>query len=141
MTELERKAAELDRIEGAQAAALARVEALEDSIRVLGFERAIEWETTSLKEARFDEWIWGLERDVSSLGDQIVALKAERARMLDLTPLASVPRHFYKKWIHAEAQRDIYIRACWQREMFRKPLLKKSVSKHVRPDLPAATTP
>ncbi|XP_070017795.1 uncharacterized protein [Nicotiana sylvestris] len=79
VTELERKAVELDMIEKAQAAALARVEASEDSIRVLRSERATERKTTALKEARLDERIGGLERDVSSLGDQIVTLEAERA--------------------------------------------------------------
>lgn len=56
------KAAEMERTEGAKAAALAQVVELEDAIHVLQYERASDAKIVVLKEARSTEWIGGLER-------------------------------------------------------------------------------
>lgn len=106
-TELEGKVDELERAEGARVAVLARAATLDESIHVLGSEHATEMRTATLREARLDERIGELEGEFSTLGDQVAALEVERARLLALTPPASVPRYLYKMWIHAEAQRDI----------------------------------
>ncbi|XP_070013065.1 uncharacterized protein [Nicotiana sylvestris] len=102
VTELERKVAELERPEGARVVVLARVAALEDTIRVLRSEREAERAKTTLKEARLVEWINELEWDSSKLGDQVVALEAEKAQLLDQgfpqeSASAAVPRRLHSR--------------------------------------------
>lgn len=65
--ELTEKVPELEGTEEARVAALAKAEALEDSICVLMSECATDTEMATLMEARLDERIGGLDKDVSSL--------------------------------------------------------------------------
>ncbi|XP_019254221.1 PREDICTED: ribosome-binding protein 1-like [Nicotiana attenuata] len=115
LSELERKVAELENVENARASALARVAALEDTIRVLEFEQEFERATATQREARLEERIGEIDREASSLGDRIVVLEAEREQFLAQVESASatVPRHLHELWVHAEAQRDIY-KGLWE---------------------------
>ncbi|XP_019257855.1 PREDICTED: PERQ amino acid-rich with GYF domain-containing protein 2-like [Nicotiana attenuata] len=86
VAELEKKVAEMERPENARVSALARVAALEDTIRVLRSERESERETTMLREARLEERIGELDRAASILGDRVAALEAKKAQLLAQAP-------------------------------------------------------
>ncbi|XP_019230612.1 PREDICTED: BICD family-like cargo adapter 1 [Nicotiana attenuata] len=111
--ELTEKTVELERAEEARTMTLVRVAALEEVIRVLRSERASEAKTAMLREARVDERIGGLKREVSSLSDQVATLEAEKAHLLArlsssyTSAFSDVLQHLYEMWIHAEAQLDI----------------------------------
>lgn len=79
MIKLEGKATELYRVGRARAAALVKVATLEGTICFLKPERATDMETVALREARLDERISELERDVLSHNDQVTAFEVERA--------------------------------------------------------------
>ncbi|XP_070017954.1 uncharacterized protein [Nicotiana sylvestris] len=76
------KVLELEKAEKTRVTDLVKVVALEDAIRVLQFEQMNDAEMVALREARLDERIGGLEKDVSNLNDQIAALEAEKAQLL-----------------------------------------------------------
>ncbi|XP_070022329.1 uncharacterized protein [Nicotiana sylvestris] len=115
LAELERKVVEMGNSENARASALARAAALEDTFRVLQSEQESERATATLREARLEERIGEIDREVSSLGDRVVALEAERAQLLAQVESASaaVPCHLHELWVHVEAQRNIY-KGLWE---------------------------
>lgn len=112
--EIAEKTTDLEKDELACLAASTKVEALEDAIRVLRSKRANDLETAKLMEARLDERIGELEKEVSDLEDQVVVLKDEKPRLLDqpssshASSFPNVLRNLYEKWIHVEAQLDIF---------------------------------
>ncbi|XP_070017388.1 uncharacterized protein [Nicotiana sylvestris] len=110
LAELERKVAELERIESAWSLVMAKVAALENTIRVLQSEQESEKAMTTLREARLDERIGEIDREVSILGDRVTALEDEKEQLLAQIESSSptVPRHLHKIWVHVKAQRDIY---------------------------------
>lgn len=71
--------AELEKAEEARMMTLANLAAVEEVIHVLRSEPG---ETVILMEARLYEKIGWIERDISSLSDQVAALEANKVRLL-----------------------------------------------------------
>ncbi|XP_070015027.1 peroxisomal and mitochondrial division factor 2-like [Nicotiana sylvestris] len=108
------KMADLEKAELARLGASTKVEALEAAIHVLRSKRENDVEMAKLREEKLKERIGELEREVSSLGDQVIFLEAEKAQLLDQSSSShtsifpDVLQDLYEKWIHAEAQLDIF---------------------------------
>lgn len=104
----------MDKVELARLADSAKVEALETAIRILQSERANDLETVKLRESQLDEQIGELEKEVSSLGYQVIVLEAEKSQLLaqpsssHASTFLDVPRNLYENWIHVKAQQDIF---------------------------------
>lgn len=82
IAEVAERASDLEKADLATLAASIKVEALEDAICVLGSEWADDLEMAKLREARLEEWIRELEKEVYNLEDQIAVPEAEKTQLL-----------------------------------------------------------